>query len=51
LKITVKRLIKNSKGRVLELNDEKVSVFTLRIAALKKIPKGFSLINPGNGRP
>jgi hypothetical protein len=51
LKITVKRLIKNLKGRTSELNDEKVSMFTLRIAALKKFPKGFSLVNPGNGRP
>ena len=51
MNITVKRLIKNPKGRVSELNDEKVSMFTLRITALKKIPKGFSLVNPGNGRP
>lgn len=36
MKITVKKLIKNPKGRALELNDERVSMFTLRIAALKK---------------
>jgi len=48
LNVIIKRLIEHPKGKVLELNHEKASMFTLRIAVLKRIPKGFSLVNPGN---
>jgi hypothetical protein len=36
VEIAIKKLIKNPKGRILESNNEKVSMFTLRIQSLKR---------------